>query len=223
MSQRKIQLPPCWLSQLSQVFEQAPMLNLRSFLINEQKNFTIYPPMPLVFQAFHLTPLDQVKVVIIGQDPYHGLNQAHGLSFSVQDHIKVPPSLQNIFQELANDLQIPIPKSGDLSHWARQGVFLLNTILTVRANQPLSHKDQGWEFFTKAVIDLLNRHHQGLVFMLWGSHAKSFASALDQKKHLVLKAAHPSPYAADQGFFGSKPFSKSNQYLASIGKSPIIW
>lgn len=223
MSQRKIQLPPCWLSQLAQVFEQEPMLHLRSFLVQEQKNFTIYPPMPLVFQAFHLTPLDQVKVVIIGQDPYHGANQAHGLSFSVQDKIKPPPSLQNIFQELSNDLQVPIPKSGDLSHWARQGVFLLNTILTVRASQALSHKDQGWEFFTKAVIDLLNRHHQGLVFILWGSHAKSFASVLDQKKHLVLKSAHPSPYSADQGFFGSKPFSKCNQYLISMGKTPIFW
>jgi uracil-DNA glycosylase len=200
MTQRKIQLPDCWLSQLSHVFEQQPMLNLRSFLMQEQKQFTIYPPMPLVFQAFHLTPLNEVKVVIIGQDPYHGANQAHGLSFSVQDGIQVPPSLQNIFKELSQDLQIPMPSSGNLTHWAKQGVFLLNTILTVRAQQPLSHQNQGWEFLTKAVIDLLNTHHQGLVFILWGAQAKSIAQTLDTQKHLIIKSAHPSPYSADKGF-----------------------
>jgi uracil-DNA glycosylase len=178
----------------------------------------------LIFNAFNLTDLDQVKVVIIGQDPYHGPNQAHGLSFSVQKGIPAPPSLMNIYKEIQNDLGITNLKTkGDLTYWAKQGVLLLNATLTVRANQPNSHAGIGWQRFTDKVIQVLNEQCEHLVFMLWGNFAKEKGMHIDTKKHLILKAAHPSPFSADKGFFGCKHFSKTNEYLIKFGKSPIDW
>jgi uracil-DNA glycosylase len=221
---RKIQLPDCWLQRLQSEFDQPYMQELRAFLIQEQKHHQLYPPMSQVFNAFHLTPFDQVKVVILGQDPYHGANQAHGLAFSVQPGQTPPPSLMNIFQELKNDLHTDrLPMNGDLSHWAKMGVFLLNSILTVRANQALSHANHGWERFTSQVISLIQREKTGIVFILWGAKAQAMIPLIDQQKHFIIKSPHPSPYSADRGFFGSKPFSQTNQYLINQGQSPINW
>jgi uracil-DNA glycosylase len=176
-----------------------------------------------IFAAFNLTHFDEVKVVLLGQDPYHGPKQAHGLSFSVLEGITPPPSLKNIFKELHDDLGYDIPKNGNLTKWAKQGVFLLNAILTVRANKPASHQKKGWEEFTDAVIKVLSDKREGLVFILWGKFAQSKEDLIDTKKHYVLKAAHPSPFSADKGFFGSKPFSKTNKILVKLGKEPIDW
>ena len=178
----------------------------------------------MIFNAFNATDFDQVKVVIIGQDPYHGPHQAHGLSFSVQKGIKPPPSLLNIYKEIESDLGIKMPrKNGDLTHWANQGVLLLNASLTVRADQPNSHAGIGWQTFTDSVIQELNDRKEHLVFMLWGNFAKEKGARIDEKKHLVLRSVHPSPFAADKGFFGSKHFSKTNQYLIQHGIEPIDW
>ena len=192
--------------------------------IKRAEDVIIYPPAGDVFKAFELTPLDQVKVVILGQDPYHGPNQAHGLAFSVNEGIAFPPSLQNIFKELATDIEgFQIPMHGDLRAWARQGVFLLNTVLTVQQAQANSHADWGWEQFTDEVINVLNTEREHLVFILWGAHAQKKGRVIDKKKHLVLTSPHPSPLSAYRGFFGSRPFSKANQYLVEHGLEPIDW
>ena len=184
---------------------------------------TVYPPKEKVFQALLTTPLEEVKVVILGQDPYHNVGQAQGLSFSVQKGIALPPSLQNIFKELQDDLSYPIPKSGDLSHWAEQGVLLLNTVLTVRAHQAFSHRGIGWEEFTDATIRAIEEKEEPVVYILWGSPAQKKRAMIHQKKRLILTAPHPSPLSAYRGFFGSRPFSKCNAYLEQEGLSPIDW
>ncbi len=201
------------------------MDELKAFLVEEKKaDKIIYPPNHLIFNALNTTPLDRVKVVILGQDPYHGPNQAHGLSFSVQKGVALPPSLRNIFHELHADLGVERPKHGDLTHWAEQGVLLLNAVLTVEAGQPTSHQKRGWEEFTDHVIDVLNEQREHIVFILWGAYAQRKGQRINQDKHLVLKAAHPSPLAANRGgFFGCKVFSKSNNYLKQHGIEPIDW
>ena len=195
----------------------------RSFKRNAAEGHTVYPPGSLIFNAFNLTPFDKVKVVLIGQDPYHGRGQAHGLCFSVSDGIAQPPSLQNIFKELNSDLGLPIPRSGNLTAWAKQGVLLLNALLTVRANEASSHRNIGWETFTNAVIKKISDEKTGIVFLLWGKYAQEKEFLIDTSKHFILKAAHPSPYSAANGFFGSKHFSKTNEILKQEGKEPIDW
>ncbi|WP_276485466.1 uracil-DNA glycosylase [Paraflavitalea pollutisoli] len=184
---------------------------------------TIYPPGGLIFNAFNLTPFHAVKVVVIGQDPYHGQGQAHGLSFSVQDGVKPPPSLVNIYKEIHNDIGLPIPKHGNLTKWAEQGVLMLNASLTVRAGEPMSHSRIGWADFTDAVIRKVSEQKKGVVFLLWGKFAQAKQELIDETKHQVLKAAHPSPYSADSGFFGCRHFSKTNEYLVQEGLDPIDW
>ena len=212
-----------WEKILFDEFQKPYFKELKAFLVEEKKVHTIYPKSANIFAAFDNTPFDNVKVVILGQDPYHGENQAHGLSFSVQDGVLHPPSLQNIFKELRDDMGCEVPKSGNLSAWAHQGVFLLNTVLTVRASEANSHRNQGWENFTDAVIKLLSTQKKHLVFILWGAPAGAKASLIDDKKHLILKAPHPSPLSSYRGFFGSKPFSKSNEFLTCKGIKPISW
>ena len=212
-----------WKKVLFDEFQKPYFEALKAFLIAEKKAQKIYPQSSNIFAAFDNTPFDNIKVVILGQDPYHGEGQAHGLSFSVQDGIPHPPSLQNIFKELRDDIGCSIPKSGNLSAWAKQGVFLLNTVLTVRASEANSHRNQGWENFTDTVIKLLSAHKEHLVFILWGAPAGAKASLIDDKKHLILKAPHPSPLSSYRGFFGSKPFSKSNEFLTCKGIKPILW
>ena len=218
-------LHPSWLHVLQDEFQKPYMLGLTQFLKQENEQGTIvYPKHSDVFNAFKLTPLNEVKVVILGQDPYHGTNQAHGLSFSVQKGVAVPPSLKNIYKELQADIPgFNMPSHGDLSSWAKQGVLLLNATLTVRANEPGSHQKMGWEQFTDKAIEALNAEKSGLVFILWGRHAQAKASLIDSSKHLILMAAHPSPFSAFNGFFGCKHFSKANAYLLSKGEKPIIW
>ncbi|ENV68418.1 MULTISPECIES: uracil-DNA glycosylase [Acinetobacter] len=224
-SLNKVQLDESWKYNLAEFLLSPQMDALRDFLLQEkQQNKVIYPPSSLIFNALNTTPLNQVKVVIIGQDPYHGPNQAHGLSFSVQRGVALPPSLRNIFHELHTDLGVPIPRHGDLTHWAEQGVLLLNSVLTVEAGQPTSHQKQGWEDFTDHVIDVLNQQREHIVFILWGAYAQRKGQRIDPNKHLILKAAHPSPLAANRGgFFGCKVFSKSNNYLKQNGIEPIDW
>lgn len=200
------------------------MRSLRSFLLAEKKaGKSIFPPGPDIFAALDRTPFDQVKVVILGQDPYHGPGQAHGLSFSVKPGVPFPPSLQNIFKELKDDLKSATPQTGDLSKWAEQGVLLLNAALTVEESRPLSHQGRGWEEFTDKVIHAINDEKEGVVFILWGAFAQRKAQFVDRKKHFVIESAHPSPLSAYRGFLGSKPFSRTNDYLTSIGKDPIDW
>lgn len=212
-----------WKNVLWDEFQKPYFVNLKTFLLEEKKHYTIYPSGQNIFAAFNHTPFDKVEVVILGQDPYHGAGQAHGLSFSVQDGVPHPPSLQNIFKELHDDMGCSIPKSGNLTAWADQGVFLLNTVLTVRSSEANSHRGQGWEDFTDTVIKTLSERKEHLVFILWGSPAGAKASLIDPKKHLILRAPHPSPLSSYRGFFGSKPFSKSNDYLQKNGKKPIQW
>lgn len=214
-----------WKKSLEKEFKEAYFHDLVEFLkLEKSSKQVVYPPGPLIFNAFNLTDLDRVKVVVIGQDPYHGPNQAHGLSFSVQKGIPAPPSLMNIYKEIQNDLGITNLKTkGDLTYWAQQGVLLLNATLTVRANQPNSHAGIGWQRFTDKVIQVLNDQCEHLVFILWGNFAKEKGMHIDSKKHLILKAAHPSPFSADKGFFGCKHFSKTNEYLVKYGKAPIDW
>ena len=221
----KVQLDASWKYGLSDFLLSPQMDELRDFLVSEkQAQKEIYPPSSLIFNAFNTTPLEQVKVVILGQDPYHGPNQAHGLSFSVQKGIALPPSLRNIFHELHADMGVEIPRHGDLTHWAEQGVLLLNSVLTVEAGQPTSHQKRGWENFTDHVIDVLNEQREHIVFILWGAYAQRKGQRIDPNKHLVLKAAHPSPLAANRGgFFGCKVFSKTNNYLKHNGIEPIDW
>ena len=221
----KVQLEASWKYGLSEFLLSPKMDELKDFLVQEKNaDKVIYPPSSLIFNALNTTPMPHVKVVILGQDPYHGPNQAHGLSFSVQKGVALPPSLRNIFHELHNDLGIEIPKHGNLTHWAEQGVLLLNAVLTVEAGQPTSHQKRGWEDFTDYVIDVLNEQREHIVFILWGAYAQRKGQRIDQTRHLVLKAAHPSPLAANRGgFFGCKVFSKSNNYLKQHGIEPIDW
>lgn len=222
--QKTGQLHPSWQAVIGQEFDKPYMQALRAFL-NQEKALgkVIFPPGSLIFNAFNHTPFDQVRVVIIGQDPYHGPNQAHGLSFSVPDGVKPPPSLMNIFKEIESDLGIKMTGCGDLSSWAAQGVLLLNATLTVEQANAGSHQKRGWETFTDAAIASLNQHREGLVFVLWGSYAQQKGAAIDATKHLVLKSVHPSPLSAHRGFFGQHQFSKINQYLQQQGQAPINW
>lgn len=213
-----------WKEILSEQFHSEYFSELKQFLATEKNSGkTIYPPAKNIFSAFDLTLFENVKVVLLGQDPYHGPGQAHGLCFSVPDGVRPPPSLGNIFKELKTDLGIPIPSNGNLQKWARQGVLLLNATLTVRANTPGSHQQKGWEKFTDAVIKTLSEEKSGLVFLLWGKYAQAKEALIDKTKHLVLKAAHPSPFSADSGFFGCRHFSKTNEFLNRQDKQPIDW
>ncbi|MCD8477939.1 MAG: uracil-DNA glycosylase [Sulfurospirillum sp.] len=212
-----------WKKILFDEFQKPYFEALKTFLVEEKKHYTIYPSGANIFAAFNHTSFERVKVVILGQDPYHGAGQAHGLSFSVQEGVPHPPSLQNIFKELRDDIGCDIPKNGTLTSWADQGVFLINAVLTVRSSEANSHKGRGWETFTDTVIRTLSDEKEHLVFILWGAPAGAKASLIDSKKHLILKAPHPSPLSSYRGFFGSKPFSKSNAYLIEHGKTPIKW
>ncbi len=222
---KRIQLPPGWLNLLESEFSKDYMSNIKKFLNSEySKNKKIYPSNSLIFNAFNLCDFEKVKVVILGQDPYHGPRQAHGLSFSVRDKTPLPPSLKNIYKELENDLKIELDKTnGNLEFWAEQGVFLLNTTLTVEENKPLSHSKIGWDIFTNQVIKKLNELKSNLVFILWGKIAQSKTDYIDCDKHLVIRSPHPSPLSAHRGFFGSKPFSKTNEYLTSKNINKINW
>lgn len=220
----KPRLDDTWLAALGDVFQQDHMLQLKQFLVEEKRaGRKVYPPGSLIFNALNLTPFDQVRVVILGQDPYHGRGQAQGLCFSVHRGVTPPPSLINIFKELEQELSIARPHHGDLISWAKQGVLLLNTTLTVRAGLPKSHAGKGWEPFTDRVIQALDREREGLVFLLWGRHAQSKAQLIDGKRHLVLTAPHPSPYSADSGFFGCGHFARVNQHLETRGQAVIDW
>ncbi|HRG58255.1 MAG TPA: uracil-DNA glycosylase [Bacteroidia bacterium] len=220
----QVQIEKSWKNILSGEFQQEYFKEIKSFILHEKSlGKVVYPPGNLIFNAFNLTPFDKVKVVIIGQDPYHGEGQAHGLSFSVPYGVKPPPSLQNIYKEIAQEFGFEMPIHGNLESWALQGVLLLNAILTVNANEPASHKAAGWENFTNAVIHHLSSKKENLVFLLWGKFAQNKDLIIDSRKHLILKAAHPSPFSAYQGFFGCKHFSMTNDFLKSKMLSPIDW
>ena len=225
MSEQPIdpQIEVSWKHELATEFQSAYFRALKTFLKEEMQQFQIFPPGKKIFAAFDSTPFSSVKVVVIGQDPYHGVGQANGLCFSVSDGIAPPPSLVNIFKELNNDLGIPIPSTGNLDPWAKQGVLLLNATLTVRANQAGSHQNKGWEQFTDAVIKIISQKKEGIVFLLWGKFAISKMGLIDHTKHHVLTAPHPSPLSAHKGFLGCKHFSKTNEILNATGKSPINW
>ncbi len=212
-----------WLDVIGEEFEKPYYLQLRSFLAQEYRTKEIFPPADDIFNAFHFTPYQNVKVLLVGQDPYHNIHQAHGLSFSVQPDVPIPPSLQNIYRELHTDLGCKIPNHGYLKKWADQGVLLLNTVLTVRAHQANTHQGLGWEQFTDAVINAVNEIDRPVVIFLWGRPAQKKKSMLNNPKHLVLTAPHPSPLSAFRGFFGSRPFSQANQFLEANGVKPIDW
>src|SRR3989338_925466 len=219
-----INLSKSWLKFLNSEFDTERMAELKKFLAQELKNKkVIYPATENYFRALNLVPLENVKIVILGQDPYHGPKEAHGLSFSVPEGEKYPPSLQNIFKEIKTDIGRDIPLTGDLTRWANQGVLLLNSVLTVEENMAASHQKKGWEEFTDKIIQVVNENCNHVVFILWGSYAQKKAEFVDQGRHLVLKSAHPSPLSSYRGFFGSRPFSKSNQWLISKGLKPIEW
>jgi uracil-DNA glycosylase len=212
-----------WAPLLEPEFSTPYYQDLRSFLAHEYRTRTIYPDKHDIFNALHYTPLEEVKVVILGQDPYHGPGQAHGLCFSVKPTVTVPPSLVNIFKELETDLNLPRPDHGCLIPWAKRGVLLLNTALTVRAGQAASHRRKGWEFFTDRIIGIINQNDRPVVFFLWGNHAQEKSAAITNPQHLILQAPHPSPLSASRGFFGSRPFSQANDYLIKHGRSPVNW
>ncbi len=212
-----------WQAILEEEFKKEYYLHLRDFLKTEYHTQEIYPDMFHIYEAFEWTPYDKVKVVILGQDPYHGPSQAHGLSFSVKPGVKIPPSLANIYKELKDDLGYPPVSHGYLEKWAKQGVLLLNTVLTVRNGQAYSHRGKGWEQLTDKVIEKLNERAQPIVFILWGKPAQEKEKMIDASKHIILKAPHPSPLSAHRGFFGSKPFSKTNNALIALGETPIDW
>ena len=218
-----VQIEESWKKQLQAEFEKDYFIKLTDFVRNEYASTQIYPPGKLIFNAFNLCPFDKAKVVIIGQDPYHGPGQAHGLCFSVNDGVPFPPSLKNIFKEIQSDLGTPIPQDGDLTRWSDQGVLLLNATLTVRASQAGSHQKRGWEEFTDAAIRELASRRSGIVFILWGSYAQKKGAFIDRNKHLVLSSPHPSPLSAYQGFFGNHHFTRANEYLIAHGKTPIVW
>ena len=219
-----IQLEPSWLARLAPEFEQTYMQDLRAFLqVEKQAGKRIFPAGKEFFNAFAHTPLDKVKVVILGQDPYHGEGQAHGLCFSVKPGVAVPPSLKNIYKEIHAELGLPIPNHGHLTAWADQGVLLLNSVLSVECARAASHQGKGWEMFTDRVIDVVNREREGVVFMLWGSYAQRKGALIDSQRHCVLKAPHPSPLSAHRGFFGCGHFRMANEYLQGRGEVPIDW
>ncbi len=218
-----IRIEPSWKNRLGDEFEKPYFQTLIQFVRSEYKSSTIYPPGPEIFHAFDACPFDKVKVVVIGQDPYHGPGQANGLCFSVRDNVKMPPSLVNIFKEIQADLGKPFPATGNLERWSRQGVLLLNATLTVRASSPGSHQNKGWEAFTDAVIKHISEEKKNVVFLLWGAYAQKKGEIIDRNKHFVLMSAHPSPFSADRGFFGCKHFSKTNAYLKRHGLGEIEW
>jgi uracil-DNA glycosylase len=218
-----VKIEPIWKSKLKSEFEKEYFLKLTGFVKEEYRIGTVYPPGSLIFNAFDQCPFDKVKAVIIGQDPYHGPGQAHGLCFSVRQGVDFPPSLINIFKEIESDLGIPLPVSGNLERWAAQGVLLLNATLTVSAHQAGSHQKKGWEEFTDCVIRTLNNEKQYIVFFLWGAYAQKKGESIDRSKHLVLESVHPSPLSASRGFFGNKHFSRCNDYLKVHGLEPIDW
>jgi uracil-DNA glycosylase len=219
----EVKISESWKQLLQQEFEKEYFKNLVHFVKNEYQQYKVYPPGREIFSAFNFCSFEDVKAVIIGQDPYHGYLQAHGLCFSVREGIAIPPSLINIFKEINNDLKKEVPANGCLERWARQGILLLNATLTVRANNPGSHQNKGWEIFTDAVIKVISERKEGIVFFLWGAYAQKKGQIIDKKKHLVLESAHPSPFAAHKGFFGNKHFSKANEFLNSRGKVEIDW
>lgn len=222
---KSVQIEASWKAVLSDEFSKPYFAEIKRALIEEKKQgIQIYPPGPLIFNAFQLTPIHQVKVVVLGQDPYHGKGQAHGLSFSVPDGIKAPPSLKNIYKEIKNNYPaFEIPNSGNLTHWSEQGVFLLNAMLTVQASKPASHQKLGWQNFTDAVIQKLSEQREGLIFLLWGKFAQNKSHLIDSAKHHILTAAHPSPYSATYGFYGCKHFLKANTLLEQQKQQPIKW
>ncbi|HBZ11984.1 MAG TPA: uracil-DNA glycosylase [Bacillus bacterium] len=212
-----------WAPLMEEEFKKPYYLRLREFLKKEYVDKTVYPPMHDIFNALKFTPYHHVKVVLLGQDPYHGPGQAHGLSFSVKPGVKIPPSLINIFKELRDDLGYPIPNNGCLVKWANEGVLLLNTVLTVRAGEAHSHRGKGWETFTDKVISLINEREKPVIFILWGRPAQEKIRLIDTTKHTIIKSPHPSPLSANRGFFGSRPFSQANQRLLELGEKPIDW
>jgi uracil-DNA glycosylase len=218
-----VKIEESWQNVLQDEFEKPYFKNLVAFVKDEYNSQKVYPPGNQIFNAFKMCPFDQVKVVILGQDPYHGPNQANGLAFSVSDEVRTPPSLINIFKEIKSDLGKDLPATGNLERWAKQGVLLLNATLTVRAGDAGSHQKKGWEQFTDAVVQKVNDEKEHVVFMLWGAYAQKKGAIIDPQKHLVLQSAHPSPFAADRGFFGNRHFSKANAYLIANGKEPIDW
>lgn len=219
----EVKIEKSWKEKLEKEFVKEYFQKLTAFVREEYMSRRIFPPGNMIFNAFDLCPFDRVKVVIIGQDPYHNVGQAHGLCFSVTEGTEFPPSLVNIFKELNRDLGIPVPPSGNLERWASQGVLLLNAIMTVRAHEALSHQNKGWETFTDSVIHLLNRDRENLVFLLWGSYAQKKGEAIDPGKHLILKTVHPSPLSASRGFIGCSHFSKCNGWLREKGLEPVAW
>jgi len=221
----RVKLEASWLSVLNNEFDKPYMQSLQKILVQEEQNgITIYPQIDNIYKAFEITPFNNVKVVILGQDPYHGAGQAHGLSFSVQKGLAIPPSLKNIFKELVSDVSdFKTPPHGNLTYWAQQGVLMLNSTLTVRAKLPGSHQKAGWQNFTNEVITALSNQKKAMVFILWGKFAQAYKPLIDIKKHLVIQSAHPSPFSAHQGFLGSKPFSKTNNYLKINGLQEIDW
>ena len=224
MTATQIRLEPTWLAQLQAEFEQPYMQQLKHFLVAEKADgVTVYPPGGEIFSAFDHTPLPRVKVVILGQDPYHGPGQAHGLCFSVKPGVGIPPSLQNIYREIHRDLGLPIPRHGHLSAWADRGVLLLNSVLSVQAGQAGSHRGRGWEQFTDRVVEVINRQRESVVFMLWGGYAQKKGAVIDRQRHCVLTAPHPSPLSAHRGFIGCGHFSACNDYLRAQGIPPIDW
>ncbi|MFN3841417.1 MAG: uracil-DNA glycosylase [Cyclobacteriaceae bacterium] len=218
-----VKIAPEWKMRLSSEFEKPYFQQLAAFVKAEYQTAIVYPPGREIFRAFDACAFNEVKVVIIGQDPYHGPGQANGLCFSVHDNVRMPPSLVNIFKEIQTDLGKPIPRSGNLERWARQGVLLLNATLTVRASTPGSHQNKGWEIFTDAVIKKISEEKEHVVFLLWGAYAQKKGAVIDRSRHLVLLAAHPSPFSADRGFFGCRHFSKANEYLKSKGRPEVDW
>lgn len=223
MSEKKVNIEDSWYDQLKNEFDKDYFLKLKDFLVEERKTHTVYPPGSQIFSAFNFTPFDKVKVVILGQDPYHGPGQAHGLCFSVPYGVKPPPSLVNIYKELKTDVGFSIPSHGNLEAWAKQGVLLLNATLTVRANTAGSHQNKGWEIFTDKVISTISQNRENVVFVLWGRYAQAKEVLVDKSKHYILKAAHPSPLSAFNGFFGCKHFSKINDFLTQKAIEPINW
>jgi uracil-DNA glycosylase len=222
----EVNIEQSWKEKLEGEFEKPYFEKLTTFVKDEYKSASVYPPPKFIFRAFELTPFDQVKVVILGQDPYHGPQQANGLCFAVNEGVTLPPSLINIYKELSNDCGLPfeaLTKKGDFVRWAQQGILLLNATLTVRARTPGSHQHKGWEEFTDAVIRVLSEGRENLVFILWGNYARQKGAHIDREKHFVIESPHPSPFSASNGFFGSKPFSQTNDYLVAHGKDPIDW
>ena len=218
-----VKIEQSWKTRLQNEFEKEYFINLTNFVKKEYNSFTVYPPGKLIFNAFDKCPFENTKVVILGQDPYHGPGQAHGLCFSVQNGVAFPPSLNNIYKEINNDLDTSLPDSGNLERWAEQGVLLLNATLTVRAAQAGSHQNKGWEQFTDEVVQLVAKEKNNVVFILWGSYAQKKGETIDRSKHFVLESPHPSPLSASRGFFGNKHFSKANAYLMEHGMEPVEW